>query len=147
MTKVHSQQARRIQDLKNFHRWSVRRIAEHMQLCESTVRNSLKSIDRAMSERHRVRDASKIDSRRAIVEAIARANDYEVVEGRTVCVGRKHPSIGCIASEYAEQTGEEISPSTTHRDLGALGIKSVIRPRVVNNDPTKNSARLRKTHH
>lgn len=47
-----------------------------------------------------------------------------------------------IVAEYTRRTEDTVAPATVFRDLKAMDFVSVVRPRVVNNDPVKNKARF-----
>ena len=80
--------------------------------------------------------------RRKLIKEIARKPRVEKREGRMVVVGKMFPSLNAIAVEYACVAGEAVASATVSRDLRAVGVNSRVRPRVVNNDPSKNKARL-----
>lgn len=118
------------------------KIARRVKVSESCVRNTLKNIGRALGERTRSRGVEARKKRRKAVKKIALEVRYVQREGRKVRAGKKFPTLMAIINEYARRSGVRPSPTTIKSDLNAEGITSMIRPRVVNNDPTKNKARL-----
>lgn len=140
--KVTPEEAHLIRYLRNHERYSIPRIAKSRKLSETTVRETLNNFARASARRTRSRDADHIAHRRNVVADIARLKVTARIHGRDVAIGKQFPTLQEIANEYERLTGHEVSIATVQRDLVSQDIKSVRRPRVVNNDPIKNKARL-----
>lgn len=121
-----------------------REIARRVGVSEAAVRATLKNISRALEHRARKKSQESIKKRRKIIVAIAKEKLKEKCKGRDTVVGAKFSSLGEIAKEYSVRVGgrKTVAPATVGRDLNACGFSSKMRPRVVNNDPVKNKARL-----
>ena len=113
---------------------TARQISEILKRDVRTVRKVLKgempSTTRATS--------GKVLARRARIKKLVCAK--KVVDG--VIVGRLYPSVRSIHAAYKRLRVPEISFPTIHRDIVALGFRSRVRPKVVNDDPVKNAQRL-----
>lgn len=121
-----------------------REIARRVGVSEAAVRATLKNLNRALEQRARKKGNESIKQRRKIIVAIAKEKLKENIKGRATVVGAKFSSLGEIAKEYKVRTRgrKTVAPATVARDLNACGFSSLVRPRVVNNDPVKNKARL-----
>jgi transposase len=115
--------------------WTVAQICEAVKRDARSVRRVLKGV---VASRTRA-TCQKVIARRAIIKKLVVTK--KVVDG--VDVGRMYPSVRSIQAAYKRQRGApEAHTSTIHRDIQALGFKSRVRPKVVNDDPIKNAQRL-----
>lgn len=121
---------------------SGRDIAKRVCVSESAVRATLLNMERALSHRSRRAKVDTVKKRRQVVVAIAREARVEKIKGRKVVVGKAFPALGDIAKEFLKRRKVTVARATVSRDLRASGFTSKVRPRVVNNDPVKNKARL-----
>lgn len=121
-----------------------REIARRVGVSEAAVRATLKNLKRALEHRARKKGKESMKQRRKIIVEIAKEKLKENVKGRATVVGAKFSSLGEIAKEYKVRARgrKTVAPATVARDLKACGFSSLVRPRVVNNDPVKNKARL-----
>lgn len=116
-------------------KWSVAKISEAVKRDPRSVRNVLKGVVASTTRA----TTQKVIARRAIIKSLVVAK--KVVDG--VDVGRKYPSVRSIEAAYKRREGAPMAhTSTIHRDIQALGFKSRVRPKVVNDDPVKNAQRL-----
>ena len=144
MTKLTIAKAHEAKVLKSYFRWNNVRIADKLAVSEGTIRNFWKDESRGLSgARPRNCETDAMLERRAHIESITDEELKVKIKGRNVVVGAVYPSLGDIAAEYERRTGRTVASATVFRDLKALGYVSKVRPRVVNNDPEKNAARLK----
>ena len=127
-----------IGEIKAYHRlkWSARKISEAVKRDVRSVRKVLKG-EVAPATRA---TCQKVIARRAIIKRLLVAK--RIVAG--VNTGRLYPSVRSITAAYQRRVD---SPPKTHhvtilRDIKALGFKSRVRPKVVNDDPVKNAQRF-----
>ena len=127
-----------IGEIKAYHRlkWSARKISEAVKRDVRSVRKVLKG-EVAPATRA---TCQKVIARRAIIKRLLVAK--RIVAG--VNTGRLYPSVRSITATYQRRVD---SPPKTHhvtilRDIKALGFKSRVRPKVVNDDPVKNAQRF-----
>ena len=136
----------RINALRGYAGWSVKSLSNRFGVSTQTVRNILKNPEKAESARRtRERNVKEIANRRAAIARIAAVKRYEMVNGRRSEAGKLYPSAAAILGEYERRMKGRgaVALATVHRDLKALGLSSRVRPKVVNNDPIKNKARLK----
>lgn len=144
MTKLTIAKAHEATVLRNYFRWNNVRIAKKLGVSEGTIRNFWNDQQRGLTgARPRNRETDEMLERRSVIEAITDEELKVRLKGRQVIVGAVYPSLGDIAAEYERRSGKTVASATVFRDLKALGYVSKIRPRVVNNDPEKNSDRLK----
>lgn len=142
---IAARKAVRINALRSYAGWSVKRLSKRFGVSAQTVRNMQKDPERAeCARRTRQRNVKEIASRRAAIARIAAVKRYEVVRGRRVEEGKLYASGAAILGEYERRMKGRRATTlpTVYRDMKALGLKSLVRPKVVNNDPVKNLARL-----
>jgi len=117
-------------------KWSTRKISQAVKRDVRSVRRVLNGVTPSTTRA----TSQKVIARRAIIRRLVVAK--KVVAG--VNTGRTFPSVRAITAAY--QRRADAPPNTHHatilRDIHALGFRSRVRPKVVNDDPAKNALRL-----
>ena len=133
-TRITQEEAGAIKAYANL-KMSTREISERVKRDVRSVRKVLKGVVASTTRA----TCGKVLARRARVRGLVGAK--KVVDG--LVVGRKYPSVRSIHAAYKRLRGApKACFATIHRDIRALGFKSRVRPKVVNDDPVKNAQRL-----